>query len=263
MRKVMLVVLIVLLLSGCGYEEAANKIAGSGESAGASVLSQTGQSKGYRDISQLEIRKFIYNGERMVQNRKLERLVILEYEQDIEKAMEVFDSKVQNPGIADRLGSDYQMEIIKKDGSSEYYDFGMEDSLIIFFDNESHYYKVSDPDSVKSFTGLMQTSYSEPLSESEAISMVIKDFPDFPAVPNSPIIKRFTTGGPPGASVNVKFITGVERIEGSAYMVTFTKDWGLTVNGKYVKSYWKYNVTSSGASLMDRADMDYLPTTMK
>ena len=80
-------------------------------------------------------------------------------------------------------------------------------------------------------------------NESKAISMVIKNHPDFPSNIAEPEIKKLNTGGLPGTTATVKFTTKIEKAGEDTYVVTLTKDWGISVKGKYVKSYWKYNVT--------------------
>lgn len=42
-----------------------------------------------------------------------------------------------------------------------------------------------------------------------------------------------------------------------------TKDWGITVNGTYVRSLRKYKVTPNNTKLIDSVDNDNLPGTMK
>lgn len=100
-------------------------------------------------------------------------------------------------------------------------------------------------------------------SEADAISKLIKEHPDFPVKSSEVIIKKLPTGGPSGTTANVMFSTSIENIEKGTYAITLTKDWGITVNGKYAKSYWKYKVTSSSITLTDSIDNDYLPNSMK
>jgi hypothetical protein len=45
--------------------------------------------------------------------------------------------------------------------------------------------------------------------------------------------------------------------------VTLTKDWGITVNGKYVKSSWKYKVTPESISSIEIIDNDYFINRIK
>lgn len=107
------------------------------------------------------------------------------------------------------------------------------------------------------------TKSDNTFDEAKAISIIIKDHPDFPTNPSNTITKKLPTGGKLGATANVKFTTNVEKIEKTTYSVTLIKDWGITVNGKYVKSSWKYLVTPNGASLSESTDNDYLPNTIK
>ena len=107
------------------------------------------------------------------------------------------------------------------------------------------------------------TATNQKFSEADAISKLIKEHPDFPVKPSEVIIKKLPTGGPSGTTANVMFSTSIENIEKGTYAITLTKDWGITVNGKYAKSYWKYKVTSSSITLTDSIDNDYLPNSMK
>jgi hypothetical protein len=99
--------------------------------------------------------------------------------------------------------------------------------------------------------------------EGKAISMVIKDHLDFPTRPSDTLSKELPTGGPQGSIAKVKFTTKVEPYGKDTYLVTLTKDWGITVNGKYAKSSWKYTVTPNSVALLERIDNDYLPNIMK
>ena len=100
-------------------------------------------------------------------------------------------------------------------------------------------------------------------TQDKAISMVIKDHSEFPSNNVDTLTKKLPTGGPSGTTADVKFTTNIEKSSGNAYTVTLTKDWGITVNGKYVKSSWKYKVTSGNVVLIEKVDNDYLPGTMK
>jgi hypothetical protein len=116
-----------------------------------------------------------------------------------------------------------------------------------------------------SLVGSVQTSStsSKEFSEDEAISMVIKDHPEFPSNKVDTITKKLPIGGPPGAAADVKFKTNIEKSSGDAYNVTLIKDWGITVNEIYVKSSWKYKVTSKNVDLVQKVDNDCLPGVMK
>lgn len=70
-------------------------------------------------------------------------------------------------------------------------------------------------------------------------------------------------GGKQSSTAKVKFTTEVEKSSGSSYVVTLTKDWGFSVNGKYAKSYWKYNVTRESTSLLESNDNDNLINIIK
>jgi hypothetical protein len=100
-------------------------------------------------------------------------------------------------------------------------------------------------------------------SQDKAISMVIKDHSEFPSNNVDTLIKKLPTGGPSGTTADVKFTANIERSSGNAYTVTLTKDWGITVNSKYIKSSWKYKVTPDNVVLLEKVDNDYLTGTMK
>ena len=106
-------------------------------------------------------------------------------------------------------------------------------------------------------------SNSNEFTQDKAISMVIKDHSEFPSNNVDTLTKKLPTGGPPGTTANVKFTTNIEKSSGDVYTVTLTKDWGITVNEKYVKSSWKYKVTPDNVVLLKKVDNDYLPGTMK
>lgn len=93
--------------------------------------------------------------------------------------------------------------------------------------------------------------------------MVIKDHPDFPSNQAETLTKKLATGGPPGSTANVKFTTKAEKSSKNTYIVTLIKDWGLTINGKYVESSWKYKVTPNNVTLLESINNDYLPNTIK
>jgi hypothetical protein len=101
------------------------------------------------------------------------------------------------------------------------------------------------------------------LSERDAVLKVIKDHSDFPSDPSIIVTKKLPTGGPYGSTANVKFTTEAQKINGTTYTVTLTKDWGITVNGKYAESFWKYTVTPDNVILTDSVDNDYLPSIIK
>lgn len=100
--------------------------------------------------------------------------------------------------------------------------------------------------------------------ETKAISMIIKDHADFPSNPSDTIVKKISIGGRSHTdTTDVKFMTEVQKDGESAYIVTLTKDWGITVNGKYVKSLWRYKVTPNNISLLDFIDNEDLPKIIK
>jgi hypothetical protein len=104
---------------------------------------------------------------------------------------------------------------------------------------------------------------SSGFSQAEAIAEPIKKHPDFPINPNNTITKELPIGGKSGSTSKVKFTTKVESSGVDKYLVTLTKDWGITVNGTYVKSFWKYEVTPNNTKLIDSVDNDNLPNIIK
>lgn len=257
MKRMILAILLTISLSGCSGIVKANKsfVTNSGVKAQAA--------EGYGSVHRVEIRKFTYSGEKIIQNRCLDKIVILDKAQDIKMAMDIFDLKIQCPGIVDRLASEYRMDIIKNDGSKAVYDFGIGDNMIVFFDNQSHAYKVENPECVKAMMELTETSYREPLTQEEAISMLKDDYPDFPSSTEDTISKEFPIGGPEGAKADVKFSTTAKKIDEYTYEITFTKDWGIAVNGKYARSLWKYSVISNSVCLIESTDNEKLPAIIK
>jgi len=98
--------------------------------------------------------------------------------------------------------------------------------------------------------------------EAKAISLIIKDNPDFPSNSSDTLTKELPIGGPQGATADVKFTTKIDKIDETTYSATLTKDWGITVGGDYAKSYWKYLVTPKGVSQSESCDKDYLIDAM-
>ena len=102
---------------------------------------------------------------------------------------------------------------------------------------------------------------SNGISEAQAIQEVIKKHPDFPSSIGT-VTKKLPIGGAQSSTADVKFTTKVETAS-DAYVITLIKDWGISVNGKYVESFWKYKVANDGASLVDSEDNDNLVKQMK
>lgn len=100
-------------------------------------------------------------------------------------------------------------------------------------------------------------------SAADAVSKVIREHPDFPHDTGKVIIEKLPTGGPSGTTANVKFTTKVKNFGKGRYIVTLTKDWGITVNGKYAISSWKYTVAPDNVALIECIDNDYLIGMMK
>ena len=103
---------------------------------------------------------------------------------------------------------------------------------------------------------------SKAFSPMQAIAKVIKNNPDFPLSPSEIKTKAYQFG-PVGGSINVKFTTKVESFGKDTYLVTLTKDWGMTVNNVYAKRYWEYRVTPNRLILIASDDRDYLLNIVK
>ena len=165
---------------------------------------------------------------------------------------------LKRTGVDDILGKQYQITIVSTNGLFNAGTILDNDVLIL----KKHIYLLG----IKSdeLSRLEQSLLDHnTFDEAKAISMVIKDHPDFPSNPSITIRKNITLGGPLGPdgsplSANVIFTTKVKKYEKSAFVVTLTKDWGFTVNGTYVKSYWKYKVTPTNVTLLKSIDNDVL-----
>jgi hypothetical protein len=119
---------------------------------------------------------------------------------------------------------------------------------------------------------------TETFDENDAIAMVIKQHPDFPAHLGEMITRKLPMGGPAGTTANVTFMTtcqmspalnvkagattrctfttATQPVSESTYIVTLTKDWHITVNDTPCISYWKYEVTANGAKLLKSPSED-------
>lgn len=115
---------------------------------------------------------------------------------------------------------------------------------------------------VISFIGFEKTNNS--FDENKAISKVVKYYPDFPSNPDDTFTQKIFIGGRyPGIMANVHFSTQVEKCTGSSYIVTLTKDWGITVNGTYAKSTFKYKVTPDSMISVEIIDKDDIVNIIK
>jgi len=115
----------------------------------------------------------------------------------------------------------------------------------------------------KNNTSTQSNIHQKTFDEAQAISMVVKNHPDFPSNPSDIKMEKLSTGGPQGTTTDVKFTTTVEKEGEAAYIVTLTKDWGITVNGKDVKSSWKYSVNLDEVTTLESVDQDNLPNEIK
>lgn len=97
----------------------------------------------------------------------------------------------------------------------------------------------------------------------KALKKVIAKHPDFPAQPNQTTTVKKPTGGPSGSYANVDLQTTVSKEGIKMYIVTFTKDWHVKVNGTDVKSVWKYRVKPDRVQQLKIDDRDSLVQTLK
>ncbi|HEX9062479.1 MAG TPA: hypothetical protein VF941_20085 [Clostridia bacterium] len=90
------------------------------------------------------------------------------------------------------------------------------------------------------------------LTQDQAIAKVLEENPEFPD--KAGIIEKEEAFGPKLTNkVSVKYETKIEEKENSTYSITFTKTWGIKVNGKTPVSYWKYEVSSEKINLVDES----------
>lgn len=61
-----------------------------------------------------------------------------------------------------------------------------------------------------------------------------------------------------GNTTNLKLTTSVKLIGKETYEITLSKDWNYTVNDIRVSSYWKFRVTKSNVTLLEKDDKDDL-----
>jgi hypothetical protein len=91
-------------------------------------------------------------------------------------------------------------------------------------------------------------------TKTDAIAKVLEKQPDFPSSPD--IVKTIyeDVGGMKGSKVKVDLKTTVRERGGMDYAVTLAKNYHLTVGGKEVIAYWKYDVDPGRATLIDSKD---------
>lgn len=152
MRKLLpFVLLIVLLISGC---QNTGSTAKNNETAKAPNKIES-EGKGFENIERIEIVKFSYDKQRSYQSKKTDKTVIIENTNDIKKFIEIFNKKEISSGIYNVLPMDYQLSIIKKDGSKEVYDLAYSESQVFFHDNGTGYF-ITNADTAKEFSELMK-----------------------------------------------------------------------------------------------------------
>lgn len=101
------------------------------------------------------------------------------------------------------------------------------------------------------------------LTQAQAVAEVARLRPDFPAQAGKTVEKRQPVGGSSGSTALVKYRTDVSQSASNACTVTLTKDWGFSVGGTYVSSWWKYRVTSDRVVLIGSEDNDKLASRKK
>jgi len=100
-------------------------------------------------------------------------------------------------------------------------------------------------------------------TQTDAVKKIIAKHPDFPSEPNKTITVKKTMGGPEGSYHNVDLTTKVSKEGIKMYIVTFTKDWHVSVNGTDVQSVWKYRVKPGYVQTLKIDNRDALVQTMK
>lgn len=99
---------------------------------------------------------------------------------------------------------------------------------------------------------------------SDAISLVLKDQPEFPNTEGEINTLEVITGGIyPGYNVKADLTTEVSEKEENKYIVKLTKKWNIELNGKQPISYWIYLVEPNYIALIESVDMDYMISIIK
>lgn len=101
------------------------------------------------------------------------------------------------------------------------------------------------------------------LTETEAIRRVLHDESDFPTKSGETKTIDVYMNSPSGGKVTAKVSTTAERLDQETYIVTFTKEWSITVDAKVISRYWKYRVTPTDSALIESKGNDELLQTIK
>ena len=136
MRRLISMILLSLLLIGCTSNQTT------------SISTPIADEKGFGDIEKIKVTKFIYKGERLLQNQKIDKVIIIEKTQNIKNFMDIFNSKEISMGQFDVLPFEYEIKIIKKDGSVEKYDMAFSNKDVFFHDNGTGWF-IHDGDRAK------------------------------------------------------------------------------------------------------------------
>lgn len=140
--------------------------------------------------------------------------------------------------------------------TAEYFLYISQNSGWIYRNGTNEAYTLSK-ESVEEINRLLQY-----LTQDQAIEKVLKENPEFPD--KAGIIEKEETLGPkPINKVSVKYETKIEEKANNAYTITFTKTWGIKVNGKTPVSYWKYEVSSERINLVDESTTGDLVENIK
>jgi len=99
---------------------------------------------GYENIGKVEITRYSYDQGRNYESKKVEKTIAIEDSRDIQWFMEIFNSKEKSLGVFDVKPFDYQVDIIRKDGTRESYDLALSENKVFFHDNGKGYF-INDP----------------------------------------------------------------------------------------------------------------------
>ncbi|WP_052339534.1 hypothetical protein [Gorillibacterium massiliense] len=103
--------------------------------------------------------------------------------------------------------------------------------------------------------GTTAPSGTASFSEQQAVSIVLKDHPEYPEAGQTKAIETVTGGLAPGTKVTGSLATEVEAaLDPQTYIVTLTKEWNFSVNGEKLIGKWVYNVTPEGAQMLSSED---------
>ncbi len=139
-----------LLNELAGYDSSGNRIYGTYNS------TEQLQEKGYENIAKIEITKYSYNPEQGYESKRIEKTIAIEIGLDIRWFMEIFNSKELSLATFDIKPLNYQVDIVRKDGPREIYDFALSESQVFFRQNGKGYF-VNDSKSAAELKKLLVT----------------------------------------------------------------------------------------------------------